>query len=146
MKKRWLVRKTSAVLISVAMALCTMVVTPQKEVYAETVSSETTATQQLEDLFTTIDLMDATIADLQAEMTAGHVTSEQLTQMYIDRIRAYDEKLKLNSIISINPAALKDAATLDAERRKGKVRGPLHGIPIVVQANYDVAGMAPSAG
>ena len=120
MKKRWLVRKTSAFLISVAMAFSTMVVTPQKEVYAETVSSETTATQQLEDLFTTIDLMDATIADLQAEMTAGHVTSEQLTQMYIDRIRAYDEKLKLNSIISINPAALKDAATLDAERKEGK--------------------------
>ena len=146
MKKRWLVRKTFAVLISAAMVFSTMVITPKTEVYAEAAVSEATAAQQLEDIFTTIDLMDATIADLQAEMTAGHVTSEQLTQMYIDRIKAYDEKLKLNSIISINPAALKDAATLDAERKEGKVRGPLHGIPIVVKANYDVAGMATSAG
>ena len=146
MKKRWLVRKSFAVLISAAMLFSTMVITPKTEAYAEAAVSEATATQQLEDIFTTIDLMDATIADLQAEMTAGHVTSEQLTQMYIDRIRAYDEKLKLNSIISINPAALKDAATLDAERKEGKVRGPLHGIPIVVKANYDVAGMATSAG
>ena len=146
MKKRQLARKTFAVLISAAMAFSTMVVTPEMEVNAETANSEATATQQLEDIFTTIDLMDATIADLQAEMTAGHVTAEQLTQMYIDRIKAYDEKLKLNSIISINPAALKDAAKLDAERAEGNVRGPLHGIPIVVKANYDVAGMATSAG
>ena len=47
--------------------------------------------------------MDATIAELQAEMEAGHITSEQLTQMYIDRIETYDEALKLNSIIFINP-------------------------------------------
>ena len=146
MKKRCLIGRTSAVLISIAMAFSTMVVTPQIQVNAETAVSVATATQQLEDIFTTIDLMDATIADLQAEMTAGHVTAEQLTQMYIDRIKAYDEKLKLNSIISINPAALEDAATLDAERQEGNVRGPLHGIPIVVKANYDVAGMATSAG
>ena len=113
-----------------------------------TTASDTgvTATQQLEDLFTTIDLMDATITDLQGEMTAGNVTSAQLTRMYIDRIKAYDEKLKLNSIISINPNALADAAALDQERQEGKVRGPLHGIPIVVKANYEVAGMATSAG
>ena len=102
--------------------------------------------QELEDLFTTIDIMDASIEDLQSEMTAGHVTAEQLAQMYIDRINTYDQKLKLNSIISINPNALSDAAALDKERSEGKVRGPLHGIPIVVKANYDVAGMANSAG
>ncbi|MCR5653128.1 MAG: hypothetical protein K6F88_04935 [Ruminococcus sp.] len=105
-----------------------------------------TASEALDKLFTTIDLMDATVTELQAEMKAGNVTSEQLTQMYIDRIKAYDAKLKLNSIICLNPNALKDAKKLDSERGKGKVRGKLHGIPIVVKANYDVAGMATSAG
>ena len=105
-----------------------------------------TATEKLENLFTTVDLMDATISGLQKEMKAGHVTSEQLTQMYIDRIKAYDEKLKLNSVIFINPNALKDAKRLDKEREEGKVRGQLHGVPIVVKANFDVAGMATSAG
>ena len=104
------------------------------------------AVETLENLFTTVDLMDATIADLQAEMEAGHVTSEQLTQMYIDRIEAYDEPLRLNSIIFINPGALDDARELDRERSEGKVRGPLHGIPVVVKANIDIAGMATSAG
>ena len=108
--------------------------------------SRVTAARELEDLFTTIDLMDATIAELQAEMEAGHVTSERLTQMYIDRIKTYDEALKLNSIIFINPDALSDAAELDRERREGKTRGPLHGIPIVVKANCEVAGMPITAG
>ena len=107
---------------------------------------DVSAVESLEALFTTVDLMDATIADLQAEMEAGHVTSKQLTQMYIDRIEAYDEKLKLNSIISINPTALEEAEMLDQERSEGNVRGPLHGVPIVVKANIDIAGMATSAG
>ena len=105
-----------------------------------------TASQELEDLFTTVDLMDATISDLQREMEECHVTSEQLTQMYIDRIEAYDEELKLNSIIFINPEALKEAKELDKERSEGKVRGPLHGIPIVVKANCEVAGLPVTAG
>ena len=104
-----------------------------------------TAVEELEALFTTVDLMDATISDLQAEMEAGNVTSVQLTQMYIDRIEAYDEALDLNSVIQINPDALSDAAALDKERSEGTVRGALHGIPIVVKANCDVAGMATSA-
>ena len=108
--------------------------------------TEPTASETLEALFTTVDLMDATIADLQEEMEAGKLTAEQLTQMYMDRIEAYDDKLDLNSIISINPNALKEARKLDRERLNGDVRGPLHGIPIVVKANIDVKGMATSAG
>ena len=109
-------------------------------------SGKATASQELEDLFTTIDLMDATVSELQAEMEAGHVTSEQLTQMYIDRIDAYDEELKLNSIIFTNPEALNDAKELDKERAEGNLRGPLHGIPIVVKANCEVAGIPVTAG
>ena len=105
-----------------------------------------TAQQQLDDLFTTIDLMDATIEDLTREMEEGHVTSEQITQMYIDRINAYDSKLKLNSIISINPKALAEARKLDQERAQGKIRGPLHGIPVLVKDNIDLAGNVTSAG
>ena len=146
MHMRRFIRKASVVLISFAMAFSVMEAAPDTGLYAKTTESEESMTQQLEDLFTTIDLMDATIADLQREMTAGNVTSVRLSQMYIDRIRAYDEKLKLNSIITINPGALKDAEALDKERGNGKVRGPLHGIPVVVKANYDVAGMATSAG
>ena len=106
----------------------------------------TAAEDSLEALFTTVDLMDATIADLQTEMEAGNVTSEQLTQMYIDRIEAYDKQLELNSVIAINPEALDDARALDQERTEGSVRGPLHGIPVLVKANTDVKGMATSAG
>ncbi len=105
-----------------------------------------TASELLKDLFTTIDLMDADIAFLQKEMETGHVTSAALTQMYIDRINFYDKQLGLNSIIAINPNAVNDAKALDQERREGIVKGPLHGIPIVVKANIDIKGMAASAG
>ena len=104
------------------------------------------ASQQLEDLFTTIDLLDATIAELTAEMEAGHVTSAELTRMYLDRIEAYDDELNLNSITNINPNALEDAAALDRERAAGDIRGPLHGIPVIVKDSIDVAGMATTAG
>ena len=97
-------------------------------------SRNKSAVKQLNDLFTTIDIMDATIGDLTKEMEAGNVTSVQLTQMYIDRIDAYDSRLKLNSIISICPDAIAQAKKLDKERAKGKVRGPLHGIPVIVKA------------
>ncbi|MBQ7703700.1 MAG: hypothetical protein IJT40_04920 [Firmicutes bacterium] len=104
------------------------------------------AVKELEGIFTTVDLMDATIEALQSEMAAGNLTSVQLTQMYIDRILAYDKSMDLNSVIAINPSALADANRLDEERAEGKVRGPLHGIPIVVKANIDVEGMATTAG
>ncbi|MCR5135883.1 MAG: amidase [Oscillospiraceae bacterium] len=107
---------------------------------------EGSASRQLEDLFTTIDLLDATIAELTAEMEAGHVTSAELTRMYLDRIAAYDDELNLNSITNINPNALEDAAALDRERAARNIRGPLHGIPVIVKDNIDVAGMATTAG
>lgn len=100
----------------------------------------------LEDFFTVMDLMDATITEMQTAMESGNLTSVRLTQMYLDRIEAYDKALDLNSILSINPDALEEARKLDEERAGGKVRGPLHGIPVVVKANIDVKGMATTAG
>ncbi len=107
---------------------------------------ERTAQQQLSDLFTTIDLMDASISDLQREMDAGHLCSEKLTQMYLDRIAAYDQSEDLNSVIWINKDALLEAKSLDQERAAGKVRGKLHGIPVIVKDNYNVKGMPTAAG
>ena len=94
-----------------------------------------------------IDLHTATIADLNAAFKAGTLTSEKLTQAYLARIEAYDKKgPKINSIIYLNPKALEQAKALDAERKAGKIRGPLHGIPIILKDNYDTFDMQTTAG
>jgi amidase len=80
---------------------------------------------------------EATIAELQRAMAAGSLTSRQLTRAYLRRIRQLDRAgIQLNSVIEVNPDALEIAAELDAERRRGHLRGPLHGIPILVKDNY----------
>src|SRR5215218_8288712 len=80
---------------------------------------------------------EATIAELQAAMTSGRLSSRRLTQAYLRRIRRIDlSGIQLNSVIEVNPDALEIAAELDAERRQGRVRGPLHGIPILVKDNF----------
>lgn len=101
---------------------------------------------QLTSMFTTLDLMDANILELSKAMENGSLTAEKLVKMYIDRINAYDKSLSLNSIISINPNALSEAKELDKERADGKVKGHLHGIPIIVKDNYDVKSLPTSAG
>ncbi len=108
--------------------------------------SAATEAEKLDHMFTTIDLMDATVSELKEEMEQGNLTSKQLVQMYIDRIQKYDQSLDLNSIIMVNPNALSEAEKLDAERRDGKIKGRLHGIPVIVKDNYDVEGLATSAG
>jgi len=81
---------------------------------------------------------EATVADLQAQMASGRLTSVELTSFYLQRIGQLDEKgPRLNSIIEINPDALSIAAAADAERRRGIVRGPLHGIPVLLKDNID---------
>jgi amidase len=75
------------------------------------------------------------------------VTSRALTQAYLDRIAGIDDAgPRLNAVIEINPQALTEADALDAERKAGKVRGPLHGLPVLLKDNIDVAGMVNSAG
>jgi len=81
---------------------------------------------------------EATVADLQAQMAAGRLTSVDLTKFYLTRIQQLDENGPgLNSIIELNPDALAIAANADAERRRGMVRGPLHGIPVLLKDNID---------
>lgn len=87
------------------------------------------------------------IADLQSRMQRGELDSRTLTQAYLDRIAALDRNgPKLNSIIELNPAALREAALRDAERKSGKTLGPLHGIPILLKDNIDAVPMVNSAG
>lgn len=83
---------------------------------------------------------EATLADLQARMVKGTLTSRALTAAYLARIAAVDRAgPTLRSVIETNPDALTIAAERDAERRRGVVRGPLHGIPVLVKDNLDTA-------
>jgi amidase len=83
---------------------------------------------------------EITIDQLQAQMAAGAVSSHDLAELYLDRIEAIDwHGPTLRSIIETNPDALSIAEALDRERAEGHVRGPLHGIPIVVKDNIDTA-------
>ena len=83
------------------------------------------------------DLAEKTIAELQAEMKSGRLSSAEITHKYLDRIKDVDKQT--NSIIEVNPDALQIAERLDRERKDGKVRGPLHGIPVVLKDNIDTA-------
>ncbi|WP_028009110.1 amidase family protein [Solimonas flava] len=94
----------------------------------------------------TLDLDTATIADVQAAYKAG-LSAEALTQAYLARIAAYDKKgPAINAVITLNPKALAEAKALDAERRAGKLRGPLHGVPIVLKDNFDTYDLPTTAG
>ena len=83
---------------------------------------------------------EATIDDLQARMAAGTLTARELTAAYLARIEDVDKAgPKLNAIIELNPDALTIADRLDAERKTGRVRGPLHGIPVLIKDNIATA-------
>jgi amidase len=94
-----------------------------------------------------VDVVELTVAEAQGRMTAGTLTARALTRAYLNRIGALDDAgPQLNAVIDISPTAVQDAEARDAERRAGKVRGPLHGIPILIKDNIDVAGMINSGG
>jgi Asp-tRNA(Asn)/Glu-tRNA(Gln) amidotransferase A subunit family amidase len=95
-----------------------------------------------------VAIEEATIADLEAAYAAGRTTARAVIQAHLDRIAAYDKRGPLiNSLITVNPRALEDADRLDATlRASGRPVGPLHGIPVVVKDNIDVAGLPMTAG
>jgi len=94
-----------------------------------------------------LDVIELSATDARGRLTSGQLTSEALTKAYLDRIAAIDDAgPQLNAVIEINPKAMADAAALDAERKAGKVRGPMHGIPVLIKDNVDIAGMVNSAG
>src|SRR4051812_26927190 len=86
------------------------------------------------------ELEEATIADLQTAMSSGRMTARSITQLYLNRIDELDRKgPTLRHVIEVNPDALSIADTLDRERKAGRVRGPLHGVPILIKDNIDTA-------
>lgn len=105
------------------------------------------AVQAAPQLPNSIEVTEASIPELQAALASGKVTSRQLVLAYFARIAAYDgQGPALNSIVTLNPAALAQADALDKERAAKGPRGPLHGIPVLVNDNYDTKDMPTTGG
>ena len=84
------------------------------------------------------ELNETTIDELQSRMRSGNLSSKSITKMYLKRIAEIDKGgPKLNSVIELNPDALAIAIKMDEERKQGKTRGPLHGIPILIKDNIN---------
>ncbi|HEX9577827.1 MAG TPA: amidase family protein, partial [Myxococcales bacterium] len=90
---------------------------------------------------------EASVAQLQAAMAVGVLTSRELTQHYLDRIARYDKAgPKLNAFLLLNPRALAEADALDQERARKGARGPLHGIPVVLKDNMNTKDLPTTGG
>lgn len=86
------------------------------------------------------EFSEFTIAELQAGLKAGTISSVKLTELYLRRISEIDQgRHDLLSVIEVNPEAMQLAEQMDKERKAGKLRGPLHGIPIMIKDNIDTA-------
>jgi amidase len=83
-------------------------------------------------------LNETTVDELQQQMQSGKITSASITRMYLQRIEAIDKNgPQLNAVIEINPDAVAIAEAMDNERKAGKLRGPLHGIPLLIKDNIN---------
>src|SRR5688500_9464299 len=82
---------------------------------------------------TPFNVVEATIPQMQAALKAGRITSRELVLLHLARIAMYEDQL--NAIITVNPHVLREAEERDRERSQGRVRGPLHGIPIALKDN-----------
>ena len=89
-------------------------------------------------------VVEATIPEMQAAMKQGRVTSRDLVVQYLIRIALYNSKM--NAVITVSPNALREAEARDRERAQGKVRGPLHGIPIALKDNMHTTDMPTTGG
>ncbi len=85
--------------------------------------------------FSSFDLNEITVNELQQMMKSGKLTSAEICQKYLDRIKEVDPVLK--AVIELNPDALDIAQQMDEERKNDKIRGPLHGIPVMIKDNID---------
>lgn len=96
---------------------------------------ETEAEDFFEDNF---KLNETTVDELQQRMQSNQLSSVAITKMYLKRIETIDKKgLQLNAVIEINPDAVAIARQMDNERKVGKIRGPLHGIPVLIKDNIN---------
>ena len=128
MNRRNFIKNTSAVSLSATSLSLT----------ACSTETQTKASNGDETVDDTFDLNELTVGELQETMKSGKYSSADLTKLYLDRIKAIDKDgPELNSVIELNPDALAIAGALDKERQAGKLRGPLHGIPILIKDNID---------
>src|SRR5919112_4019107 len=94
-----------------------------------------------------LQLVEASVPELQLALRAHLITSEQLVQMYLNRIAAYDKVgPQLNAFIHINANALEEARARDLDRHRGLAHGPLFGIPVLLKDNIDTTDMPTTAG
>ena len=89
-------------------------------------------------------VVEATIPQMQAAMAKGQLTSRQLVEQYLQRIGMYEDRI--NATLAVNPKALEEADQLDRERAQGKLRGPLHGIPVALKDNIHTTNMPTTGG
>ncbi|QIX60480.1 amidase [Hymenobacter sp. BT18] len=107
---------------------------------ADPASSAATADGSAAPAPDTFELQEATVAQLQDKMKSGQLTARRITELYLARIEAIDKAgPQLHAVLETNPDALKLADQLDEERKAGKLRGPLHGIPVLIKDNIDTA-------
>src|SRR5688572_21605891 len=93
------------------------------------------------------DVSEKSIGELQAALAGGQVTSARLVQLYLDRIRAYDQAgPRLNAVLHLNANGARDASNLDAERKRRGARGPLHGIPLLLKHHFDTRDVPTTGG
>ena len=118
------------------LTISTLVAASCNQPSAENKADETAATDNSkDDIF---ELSEITITDLQQKMQSKQFTSRLITELYLKRIDQIDKKgIMLNSVIELNKDALNMADAMDREREKGKVRGPLHGIPVLIKDNIN---------
>jgi len=109
---------------------------PSPKTPAQTAPSRTTGAA--------FNVFEASIADMQAAMKSGKTTSHEIVQQYLTRIATYEDLL--HAAITVNPKALEEADALDRERAQGRVRGPLHGIPIALKDNVHTTNMPTTGG
>lgn len=91
-----------------------------------------------------VDVVELTAERLVQGYAEGRFTVTEVTRAFLDRIAIFEERY--NAFISMNPSAMADAQALDVELAGGTIRGPLHGVPVVVKDNIDVAGLVTTAG
>ncbi len=89
-------------------------------------------------------VVEATIPAMQAAMAQGRVSSRQLVEQYLIRLALYEDRL--NAALAVNPNALQEADVLDRERAQGRLRGPLHGIPVALKDNIHTTHMPTTGG
>lgn len=93
------------------------------------------------------EVIERSLAELAADLERGKLTSADIVDAYLARIEAIDRNgPRLQSIIALNPNAKAEARRADAERRQGKLRGPLHGVPIVIKDNIETIELPTTAG